>query len=241
MLRLWFIVIVSLPSIFSFVFISWVIRVFRKILSEKFCYRIAKKTLLKIMKRGRISTEVIGKENLPAEGGYVMYSNHQGKYDAVGIIYGHESPCTILMDKKRSKLPIMKEFLTIIRGKGLDSSNIKKQIATINKVADEVKAGRKYIVFPEGGYNHNHNNISDFKPGAFKIATKSKSPIVPVVVIDSYKPFEINSLAPVKTKVVFLEPFYYEDYKGMTSIQIAQIVHDRVVEGMKKYSGTSQN
>ena len=64
---------------------------------------------------------------------------------------------------------------------------------------------------------------------------------MPVVVIDSYKPFEINSLAPVKTKVVFLEPFYYEDYKGMTSIQIAQIVHDRVVEGMKKYSGTSQN
>ncbi len=235
MLRLWFIVIVSLPSIFSFIFTSWVIRIFRRVLSEKFCYKIAKKTLLKIMKRGRISTEVIGRENLPSEGGYVMYSNHQGKYDAVGIIYGHEAPCTILMDKKRSKLPIMKEFLSIIRGIGIDRSSIKTQIAAINRVSEEVKAGRKYIVFPEGGYNHNHNTISDFKPGAFKCATKPKAPIVPVVVIDSYKPFEINSLRPVKTKVVFLKPFYYEDYKGMTSIQLAQVVQERVMEGMERY------
>lgn len=235
MLRLWFIVFTSLPSIFLFIFTSWVIRVFRKVLSENLCYNIARKTLLVIMKKGRISTEVIGRENLPSEGGYVMYSNHQGKYDAVGIIYGHEFPCTILMDKKRSKLPLMKEFLSIIRGMGLDTGNIKKQIATISKVADEVKAGRKYIVFPEGGYNHNHNKIAEFKPGAFKCATKAKAPIVPVVVIDSYKPFEINSIAPVKTKVVFLKPFFYEDYKGMTSIQLAQIVHDRVVEGMNKY------
>lgn len=187
------------------------------------------------MKKGRISTEVIGRENLPSEGGYVMYSNHQGKYDAVGIIYGHESPCTILMDKKRSKLPIMKEFLSIIRGVGIDRSSIKTQITAINRVAAEVKAGRKYIIFPEGGYNHNHNTISDFKPGSFKCATKAKAPIVPVVVIDSYKPFEINSLRRVRTKVVFLKPFYYEDYKGMTSIQLAQIVHDRVVEGMSLY------
>lgn len=167
-----------------------------------------------------------------------MYSNHQGKYDAVGIIYGHDSPCTILMDKKRSKLPLMKEFLSIIRGTGIDRSSIKAQIATIRKVSEEVKSGRKYIVFPEGGYNHNHNNISDFKAGSFKCAIRAKAPIVPVVVIDSYKPFEINSLAPVKTKVVFLKPFYYEDYKGLSSIQLAQIVRDRVVEGMNNYNYT---
>ena len=235
MLRLWFIVIVSLPSIFLFIFVSWVIRIFRGVLSEKFCYKIARRVLLKIMKRGFISTEVIGRENLPKEGGYVMFSNHQGKYDAVGIIYGHDSPCTILMDKRRSKLPLMKNFLSIIRGMGLDSSSIKKQIATINKVAEEVKAGRKYIVFPEGGYNHNHNTITDFKPGAFKCAIKAKSPVVPVVVIDSYKPFEINSLRPVKTKVVFLKPLYYEDYKDMTSIEIARQVHASVVIAMDEY------
>ena len=36
-----------------------------------------------------------GMENLPKEGGYVMFPNHQGKYDALGIVYTHKKPCTI--------------------------------------------------------------------------------------------------------------------------------------------------
>ncbi|MCI9143975.1 MAG: 1-acyl-sn-glycerol-3-phosphate acyltransferase, partial [Lachnospiraceae bacterium] len=32
-----------------------------------------------MMHNGRIKTESTGQERLPKEGGYVMYSNHQGK------------------------------------------------------------------------------------------------------------------------------------------------------------------
>lgn len=240
MLRLWFIAIVSLPSILAFTFKAWFIRIFRNICTEKFCYKVARKTLLKVMHRGFITTEIIGRENLPAEGGYVMFSNHQGKYDAVGIMYGHESPCTIMMDKKRSKLPVMNDFLSIIKGTRLDTSSIKRQIASINRVVTEVKAGRRYIIFPEGGYNHNRNNVEEFKPGAFKVAVKSKCPIVPVVVIDSWKPFEINSLRPVNTKVMFLKPIYYEEYKDWSSVQIAENVRNLIISAMDEKLAESE-
>ena len=34
-----------------------------------------------MQKTGNIKTEVYGEENLPKNGGYMMYPNHQGKYD----------------------------------------------------------------------------------------------------------------------------------------------------------------
>ena len=47
-------------------------------------------------KAGKIVTEVYGQEKLPKEGGYVMYPNHQGKYDALGIIASHDAQTSLL-------------------------------------------------------------------------------------------------------------------------------------------------
>ena len=98
----------------------------------------------------------------------------------------------------------------------------------ILQIADEVKNGRRYIVFPEGGYDHNKNELQDFMAGSFKCATKAKAPIVPVAIIDSYKPFGVNSLRKVKTQVHFLAPIFYEEYGKMTTAEIAEMVKGRI-------------
>ena len=56
----------------------------------------------------------------------------------------------------------------------------------------------------------------------------AKAPIVPVALIDSYKVFGENSLVPVTAKVHYLEPLYYEDYKGMNSREICALVKSRI-------------
>ncbi|MDD6579025.1 MAG: 1-acyl-sn-glycerol-3-phosphate acyltransferase, partial [Lachnospiraceae bacterium] len=58
--------------------------------SELDRYRFAQHEILCMNQAGKIETEVYGKENLPKEGGYIMYPNHQGKYDATGIIFAHD-------------------------------------------------------------------------------------------------------------------------------------------------------
>lgn len=56
---------------------------------------------ISIMKRtGCISTKVYGEENLPSNGGYLMYPNHQGKYDALGIMAAHNAPVLLLWIKR---------------------------------------------------------------------------------------------------------------------------------------------
>lgn len=230
MLRLCYVVVVSLPFVIYYICKAHFVQLCGGHFSEERRYRMARRCIKIMMRHGRIKTVCSGQENLPAEGGYVMYSNHQGKFDTLGIMYAHPRPCTIVMDYYRSKLPIVDPFIDLVRGKRLDKTDMKRQMKTILEIVDEVKQGRKYIIFPEGGYDYNKNDVQKFLPGSFKCATKARAPIVPVAIIDSYKPFGNNSLRKVRTQVHFLKPIFFEEYRSMTTPQIAEMVRGRIVE-----------
>lgn len=230
MLRLFYVCLVSLPFIIYYLWKAGYVERHSWKYSEEDRYKMARRMIFIMKRNAFIHTRAYGTDNLPEDGGYVMYANHQGKYDSLGIIGAHDKPCTFVIDEKRSRMIIANEFTTLLKGSRLDKSSMESQFRTILNVISEVKDGRKYIIFPEGGYYHNQNRVMDFMPGAFKCAMKAKSPIVPVALIDSYKPFEINSLRRVTTQVHFLEPLYYEDYKDMTSKEISEIVRQRIID-----------
>ena len=98
----------------------------------------------------------------------------------------------------------------------------------IMSVANDVKNGKNFLIFPEGTRSKNGNIIGEFKGGSFKAATRAKCPIVPVALIDSFKPFDTNTIRPVTVQVHFLEPLYYEDYKDMKTTDIAELVSTRI-------------
>lgn len=196
--------------------------------------------IVKLMKTtGWITTKGYGEENLPQDGGYIMYPNHQGKYDVYGIISTHANPCTVVMDKAKSYIIFVKEALELLNGKRLDKGDLRQSLTIINEVAEEVKNGARFILFPEGGYEDNKNTLQEFKSGCFKIATKSKMPIVPVALIDSYKVFNSRSIGKVETQVHYLEPIYYEEYCGMKTPQIADMVKKRIEEKIQEVEAGS--
>lgn len=199
--------------------------------SEEERYKLVRHVIYLMCRSGKVTTESFGEENLPKEGGYVMYPNHQGKYDALGIIMSHKKPCTLVMDEAKSHTILVSEFVDLLQGKRLRKDNVRQALRIINEVAEDVAAGKKYILFPEGGYEFNNKNrVCDFKAGSFKSAIKAKVPIVPIALIDSYKVFNSFYLWPIKTQVHFLEPLYYEDYKDLKSKEIAVIVKQRIQE-----------
>lgn len=234
MLRLVWVCVISLPFIIFYILKAGYVERHSWKYDENKRYKMARHMVSIMKHHGFIRTKVYGTDNLPESGGYVMYANHQGKYDSLGIIGAHKKTCTVLMDAERSKLPIANQFVRLLNGARLDKSNMNTQLKTILNVIAEVKAGRRYIIFPEGGYYHNRNNVHEFLPGAFKCAMKAKRPIVPVALIDSYKPFELNSLKPVTTQVHFLEPLYYEDYKDLTTREVAEMVRNQIINTINK-------
>lgn len=234
MIRFYYVVIISIPLILFYVLkIRYIMR-HEDRFSTEYRYGVARNMVRKMMRNARVKTKCFGLENLPKEGGYVMYPNHQGKFDALGIIHVHDEPCSIVMDEGRAKMILSNEFVDVLNGIRMDKNDLRKQLGSIRRLAEEVKAGRRFILFPEGGYNHNGNYLQDFKPGAFKAAVWARKPIVPVAVVDSYKLFDINSLKRVTTQVHFLKPLYYEDYRNLNTKEIAERVKDSIREAIER-------
>ena len=188
-------------------------------------------------KTGHIRTECRGTENLPEEGGYIMYPNHQGKYDAYSIVDVHDKPATVVMDRKMSYFMFVSEIMDVLRGKRMDLHDNRQALKIIKQIAQEVEQGHRYIIFPEGAYDNNkHNGLWVFKPGCFKAATKACVPIVPVALVDSYKAYNSWQLTPVKTQVHFLPPLYYKEYRDMSTHDIAAVVKKRIQDKLEELS-----
>lgn len=228
MLRFYFVIITAL--IFNFYFIPqmWYYSKHPEKYSEADCYKVASNLVHMIKKRGRITTITNGVENLPKDNGYVIYANHQGKYDMLGIVATHDKPLTIIIDKETTKNIIPLLFTNLIQGKKLDKKDPRQQVSTIHQVINEIKDGRRYLIFPEGGYSDNKNTLQEFHPGSFKIPLKTKCPIIPVAIYNSYKPFSENSIKKVTTQVHYLEPIFHEQYASMSSREISNMVYDRI-------------
>ena len=181
--------------------------------TEEQRYSLVQHAIYLMNKTGKINTVETGIENLPKQGGYMMYPNHQGKYDVL----------------------LVREFCDLVQAKRLEKDNPRQGITIINQVAKEVAAGKKYILFPEGGYRFNNKNkVCDFKAGSFKIALKSHAPIVPIALIDSYKVFNSFHIGPTTTYVHYLKPICYEEYKGMKTQEIADLVKIRIEEKIQQ-------
>ena len=202
---------------------------------EKTRYAYAIRLIRFLKKSSRITTEVYGTENLPEEGGYIMYPNHQGKYDALGIMYAHRNPCTFVMDKAKSYGFLVRELVDLLGAKRLELDNVRQNFKIMNQITKEVIEGKKYILFSEGGYDRNGNVVQRFKPGSFKCAMNAKAPIVPVTLIDSYLAFNSLKLGAITTKVIFGKPLYYEDYKALKTHEIADIVRNTIIDTMEEF------
>lgn len=197
--------------------------------TEEEKYGIVRYVTNVMQKTGFIKTKGLGMENLPSEGGYVIYPNHQGKFDAYSIVSVHEKPLTVVMDREMSYFPLVDEIINVLKGKRLDLNDTRQAMKVITEIVGEVSQGRRYIIFPEGGYsNEKRNNLWDFKAGCFNAAMKAGAPIVPTVLVDSYKPYNSWKIMPVKTQVHFLKPIYKEEYQGLKTTQVSEMVQERI-------------
>ena len=179
-------------------------------------------------KGGNVTIESYGKENLPDQDGFIMYPNHQGLYDILAIMDACDKTFAMVAKKEVKDIPLLKQVIACTKTYLMDREDVRQSMKVIMGVTEDVKKGKNFIIFPEGTRSKNGNQTGTFKAGSFKAATKAKCPIVPVALIDSFKPFDTNSISPVTVQVHFLEPLYYEEYKDMKTTEIASLVQERI-------------
>ncbi len=239
MLRITFMV---LRSLFNLPF--WFYRIAKLCDIEKYDavtrYAFLNKLVKIVNRRGRVKIECHGLENLPKESGYIMFPNHQGLFDALAFLETHERPFVTVIKKEVKDTILLKQVFWLLQAEVIDREDIRQSMQVIMNMTRRVKEGENFLIFAEGTRSRNGNNLLEFKGGSFKSAMNARCPIVPVALIDSFVPFDRKSLRKITVQLHYMKPLYYEDYKGMKSTEIAELVSARIQETINQFQENSR-
>jgi len=198
-------------------------------------YAFVKKVTKAANRAGRVKIESYGIENIPEKNGFIFFPNHQGLFDVLVFLESCPVPFSFVIKKEASNIILLKQVTAALRSIAMDREDIRQSLQVINQMAEEVKKGRNFLIFAEGTRSRQGNALLPFKGGTFKSAVKAKCPIVPCALIDSFKPFDENSIAPVTVKLIYLAPILYDEYSSMKTSEIAEMVKGRIERAIAEY------
>ena len=183
---------------------------------------------------GNVDLTVTGIENIPAEGGYMMYANHQGLFDVLAIAATCPVPMGAVLKKELYNIPFLHQVALCTKSYSMDREDVRQSLTVIQSVTEEVKNGRSYLIFPEGTRSKLGNEMLEFHGGSFRCATKSKCTVIPVALVDSFKVLDEKGSKPVSMQLHYLPPIPYEDYQNMKPAELAALVKERIGEKIRE-------
>ena len=203
-------------------------------------FRWIKRTTILANRAGRVKIEAHGLENLPEKDGFIMFPNHQGLFDVLVFFESCPRPFAFVIKKEAANIILLKQVREALGSLVMDREDIRQSMKVIQTMAEEVKKGRNFLIFPEGTRSRQGNHTLEFKGGTFKSAVKAKCPIVPCALIDSFIPFDEKSIRPVTVHLYYLKPLYYEEYQNMKTTEIAEEVKRRIDEQIEAHLQSRQ-
>ena len=190
------------------------------------------------VKSGNLDLTVTGTENIPGPGsGFMMYGNHQGLFDVVAIAATCPTPLGAVLKKELKDVPFVQQICDCTKSYHMDREDVRQSLTVIQNVTEEVKNGRNYLIFPEGTRSKNGNVMGQFHGGSFRCAIKAKGPIVPVVLIDSFKVLDQKGSKPISVQIHYLPAIPYEEFAGLKAAEVAALVKARIEEAIRTHAG----
>ena len=206
--------------------------------SEEEMYRHIQYILKRAVRGGNIDLQVSGTENIPKEGGFMLYANHQGMFDVLAVAATCDTPVGAVLKKELYDIPFIHQVAICTKSFPMDREDVRQSLTVIQSVIREVKAGRNYLIFPEGTRSRNGNQMGQFHSGSFRCATRSKCPIVPVALVDSFKVLDQKGSKPVTVQIHYLKPICWEEYGNLKTTELAALVKERIAQAIQAHTGT---
>ena len=182
--------------------------------------------------RVRIHTK--GLEQTPQSGRFLLVCNHIHDFDpAILLRYFRKSQLAFIGKQEVREMflvgKIMHKFLCQFINRENDKEALKTILTCIRLIKeDEVSIA----VFPEG-YIKPDRKLHHFRSGVFKIATKTQVPIVVCTLTNTVNILEnLRRLKPTDVDLHLLKTIQPEEYAGMTTVEIADMVYNMMAEDL---------
>jgi 1-acyl-sn-glycerol-3-phosphate acyltransferase len=128
-----------------------------------------------------------GREKIPWDRPVVMVSNHRSLVDILAL-YKLRRPFKWTSKAENFKLPFVGMVLTLTRSVKVRRESVRSGRQFISQAEAEMKKGSSILLFPEGTRSRT-NTMRPFKEGAFLLAKRTGSSIIPIVLAGSENTF----------------------------------------------------
>ena len=153
---------------------------------------------------------------------YIFVANHTSYFDAPVIVKSLRQPVRVLGRSEMSRVPF---FGFIYRNAivTVNRSSPEHRSRSVRILKAVLRKGISIFIFPEGTINETGRPLKELYDGAFRIAIETKTPIKPILFLDSYArlhPKSLLSLNPGRSRSVFLSEIPVE---GLTTKDVLQL------------------
>jgi 1-acyl-sn-glycerol-3-phosphate acyltransferase len=135
--------------------------------------------VIRLLFRVTTRCEVIGAENMPLSGAYIVTANHLNFYDAPLVFISCPLRMRVLAADKWRRVPILSQFMELIGAIWVARGEADRD--AMKTALDLLKSGGRLGVAPEGTRSKT-GALQPGKPGAAYLADRAQVPIVPLVV-----------------------------------------------------------
>ena len=182
------------------------------------------------------SLKVIGRENLPRSGGYLLAMNHQSYLDPpVVALAADPRPIFFLARKTLLKWPILGGVFPRLNVVPVDQD--RPDMSALKNVIRLLRAGETTIVFPEGARTLD-GELQPAQPGIGLIIAKTLVPVVPMRIFGAYEAMPRGSsrvrMHPITVKIGEPLTFTADDLKNTSgeNRDIYQRISERVMSAI---------
>ncbi len=182
-----------------------------------------------------VKLTVKGEENI-LHGRAALYTyNHRGFFDIL-VGYATAPLCSSYVSKKEIEtVPMISWWMKCMNCLFLDRTDIKQGMKTILEGVGLMKNGTSIYIAPEGTRNKGEG-VLKFHDASFKLADKSKCPVVPVAISNTAEVFE-KHLPWIHSQHVIIEyctPIYMEDLDKTEKKHIGEKVRQIILEKLQQ-------
>ena len=181
-----------------------------------------------------VTLTVKGRENV-LEGQAALYVfNHRGFFDILAGYTTAPYPTAFVSKQEIAGVPMVSRWMKYMNCLFLDREDIRQGLQTILQGIELLKSGTSIYIAPEGKRNSGEE-LLEFHEASFKLAEKSKCPIVPVAINNTDAVFERHLPWIRKAHVVieYCEPIYMEQMERAQKKAIGKTVRDILSKKVK--------
>jgi 1-acyl-sn-glycerol-3-phosphate acyltransferase len=180
--------------------------------SSFFIYTLARLWARLMIVISGVDLTVTGREHIPAKGPLCFASNHTGAFDIIILLAHASRPFGFIAKKELAFIPFLNLWILLLGGLFIDRKNPRSALGTISKGVARIKKGEAMLIFPEGTRSRGQG-LLPFRPGAFKLAVRSRSALLPVAISGGFEIFEKEKkFIPGRVSLSFAPPLDFAHF-----------------------------